>query len=188
MTQISLPVVFGVFLLIGALILSFGGVQWVEALGSYIITDVFKLYQTSALTEAIKCAYYRCYKGCTYAINAADPNYFDCAPFCDPTWTDTKTLEGKICGKNPVPGVDTTIKVFAEKNVELNHKFDDFSNMFISSTCEKTGTRYLLHTKQEAQISVDINKIVPAKCAYTSIDILPYHLKLVKSTCGVRKS
>jgi len=51
-------------------------------------------FETTTLTEAIKCAYYRCKEDCSEAIAKTNPDYFVCEDYCKEEWQDE---DGKIC-------------------------------------------------------------------------------------------
>lgn len=54
-------------------------------------------FETTTLTEAIKCAFYRCRDGCSEAIAKTNPDYFVCEDYCKEEWQDE---DGKICDEN----------------------------------------------------------------------------------------
>jgi len=54
---------------------------------------------TSEIVEAIKCSYYRCSNGCSYAENVVNDDVFDCSRFCSAVPSEFRP-GNKICGSN----------------------------------------------------------------------------------------
>jgi hypothetical protein len=98
--------VLAVVLIVGLLVVLF-----------FVIPEISAyLFSKSELVEAIKCSYYRCTKGCSYAENRVNDELFDCSEFCSAVPANFRP-DNKICGANakkyPViidVGEDNTIK------------------------------------------------------------------------------
>jgi len=92
------------------------------------------------LENAIECSYYRCANGCNsnqvkkvkYSASGVS---FDCSDFCKQEWTDTKTIDGKICDGNS-KNHPVTADVLTTKGEKLSKDKVDFAACFIEvDTC-----------------------------------------------------
>jgi len=65
-------------------------------------------FKQNPMTEAIKCAYYRCTEGCEEAVKKVDPRIFDCSEFCE---------DGEICDAT------SPVRIELEKAVTTENKW-----------------------------------------------------------------
>jgi len=73
----------------------------------FITTNEITGPRAELLVDAIKCSYYRCDEGCNSQEvrkmsdkSYVDENSWNCSDYCKPEWTDTGTINGKICNDN----------------------------------------------------------------------------------------
>ena len=106
------------------------------------------IYET-ALTEAIRCAYYRCKEGCAY-VDAMTWQYLAECPCSDLHLAVVCDVSAKL---NPV-------EVFIERNAIISPEYPfDF---IMLTPCAKTGR--VRTTRAEENIGIDQNKIITASC------------------------
>jgi len=93
------------------------------------------IFKRNPMTEAIKCAYYRCYDGCTKVESKVDSRIFDCSEFCKyQEWG----IDEKICDENAKLH---PVKVSLEEEQVLRFYKKPYSFFGTTiDTCKKSGS------------------------------------------------
>lgn len=115
------------------------------------------VFKRNPMTEAIKCAYYRCTEGCEEAIKKVNSQIFDCSEFCK---YEEWGIDEKICGgeaKSYPVEVSMTQDTFLKQ-------FKPFDSMATDPDCKKKETRHGRHEN----IIIDESKIVDENCPTAS--------------------
>lgn len=135
---IGLPTVLYLVLVILVVVFAFLALTYASDIIQYILGLLG--VESNELTEAIKCAYYRCTEGCAVAEGIVDSDVFDCSPFCSAVPAEFRP-DNKICNENaklyPVE-LDTTEDMEISKSM-LSDTFDCITDRGVGSGWDIIG-------------------------------------------------